>query len=75
MMTVFQTLMLMIAFASLVLSIISFRDKENSPNGEPERRSVMRSCPYTLDLKLASTSSHLLAANLSILNVQKITHP
>ncbi|WP_353579933.1 putative holin-like toxin [Bacillus sp. J37] len=28
MMTVFQTLMLMIAFASLVLSIISFRDKK-----------------------------------------------
>ncbi|WP_226669857.1 putative holin-like toxin [Metabacillus sp. FJAT-53654] len=27
-MTVFQTLMLMIAFASLVLSIISFRDKK-----------------------------------------------
>ncbi|WP_369127094.1 putative holin-like toxin [Metabacillus litoralis] len=28
MMTVFQTLMLMIAFASLVLSIISYRDKK-----------------------------------------------
>ncbi|WP_369127045.1 putative holin-like toxin [Bacillus weihaiensis] len=28
MMTVFQTLMLMIAFSSLVLSIISFRDKK-----------------------------------------------
>ena len=28
MLTVFQTLMLMIAFASLVLSIISFRDKK-----------------------------------------------
>ncbi|WP_235991744.1 putative holin-like toxin [Metabacillus schmidteae] len=28
MMTVFQTLMLMIAFTSLVLSIISFRDKD-----------------------------------------------
>ncbi|WP_369127090.1 putative holin-like toxin [Metabacillus litoralis] len=28
MMTVFQTLMLMIAFASLVLSILSFRDKK-----------------------------------------------
>ncbi|WP_412917730.1 putative holin-like toxin [Metabacillus sediminilitoris] len=28
MMTVFQTLMLMIAFATLVLSIISFRDKK-----------------------------------------------
>ncbi|WP_396652654.1 putative holin-like toxin [Metabacillus elymi] len=28
MMTVDQTLMLMIAFASLVLSIISFRDKK-----------------------------------------------
>ncbi|WP_227551729.1 putative holin-like toxin [Metabacillus sediminilitoris] len=27
-MTVFQTLMLMIAFATLVLSIISFRDKK-----------------------------------------------
>ncbi|WP_226669855.1 putative holin-like toxin [Metabacillus litoralis] len=27
-MTVFQTLMLMIAFASLVLSIISYRDKK-----------------------------------------------
>ncbi|WP_420835824.1 putative holin-like toxin [Bacillus weihaiensis] len=27
-MTVFQTLMLMIAFSSLVLSIISFRDKK-----------------------------------------------
>ncbi|MGM0877339.1 MAG: putative holin-like toxin [Bacillota bacterium] len=27
-MTVFQTLMLMIAFAGLVLSIISFRDKK-----------------------------------------------
>ncbi|WP_404810003.1 putative holin-like toxin [Metabacillus halosaccharovorans] len=59
MLTIFQTLMLMIAFASLVLSIISFRDKENSPIGEPERRRQRRSCPYTLDLKLASTSSHL----------------
>ncbi|WP_226669851.1 putative holin-like toxin [Metabacillus litoralis] len=28
MLTIFQTLMLMIAFASLVLSIISFRDKK-----------------------------------------------
>ncbi|WP_412917723.1 putative holin-like toxin [Metabacillus sediminilitoris] len=28
MMTVFQTFMLMIAFASLVLSLISFRDKK-----------------------------------------------
>ncbi|MFV2050412.1 MULTISPECIES: putative holin-like toxin [Metabacillus] len=28
MVTVFQTLMLMIAFACLVLSIISFRDKK-----------------------------------------------
>ncbi|WP_442920024.1 putative holin-like toxin [Metabacillus sp. B2-18] len=28
MLTVFQTLMLMIAFVSLVLSIISFRDKK-----------------------------------------------
>ncbi|WP_369127093.1 putative holin-like toxin [Metabacillus litoralis] len=28
MMTVFQTLMLMIAFSSLVLSIISYRDKK-----------------------------------------------
>ncbi|WP_227551724.1 putative holin-like toxin [Metabacillus sediminilitoris] len=27
-MTVFQTFMLMIAFASLVLSLISFRDKK-----------------------------------------------
>ncbi|WP_275580264.1 putative holin-like toxin [Metabacillus crassostreae] len=30
-MTVFQTLMQMIAFSSLVLSIISFRDKNNPP--------------------------------------------
>ncbi|WP_407941578.1 putative holin-like toxin [Metabacillus schmidteae] len=28
MLTIFQTLMLMIAFASLVLSIIDFRDKK-----------------------------------------------
>ncbi|MFD2212338.1 putative holin-like toxin [Metabacillus endolithicus] len=28
MLTVFQTLMLMLAFAGLVLSIISFRDKK-----------------------------------------------
>ncbi|WP_394187122.1 putative holin-like toxin [Metabacillus halosaccharovorans] len=70
-MSVFQTFMPMIAFASLILSIISFKDKENSPIGEPERRGVMSSCPYTLYLKLASTSSHLLAANLSILTYKK----
>jgi hypothetical protein len=47
MMTIFQTFMLMIAFASLVLSIISFRDKKH-PTLEAWQRDRVSHLPTTL---------------------------